>query len=74
MLITRTIPPAMWTQLLGVWVHITATADPLLRAELHRVDVHRDPDGHVWVVVGGENAGVRVQSSPPDEYDTGSVR
>lgn len=66
---TRTLPPEMWAEIGGIYVHITALDDPLLRQELHRVDVHRDAHGHAWITVSGANAGVRVQSTPPAEGD-----
>lgn len=69
MAITRTLPPEHWAEIAGVWIHITALNDPLLRQDLHRVDVHRDERGHAWITVSGANAGVRVQSTPPAEGD-----
>jgi hypothetical protein len=65
-----TMPPDLWMQVGGVFVHITPLNDPLLCAHLHRVTVHRDPDtGHLWVQVDGNNAGVRCQTMPPDTHD-----
>lgn len=71
-----TLPPHLWAQVAtGIWVRIDALDDPLLRADLHRVTAHRDPAGHVWVDVRGFNAGVRVQSVPPEDgyFDGGSI-
>lgn len=67
--VERTLPPQMWAEIGGMWIHVSALDDPLLRAELHRVSVHRDADGHVWAEVAGPNAGVRIQSAPPDDHD-----
>ena len=66
---TRTLPPEHWAEIRGVWVHIRALHDPMLGCDLYRVIVHRQPDGHAWVVVDGNNGGVRVQSAPPVEGD-----
>jgi len=67
-----TLPPHLWAQVAtGIWVRIDALDDPLLRADLHRVTAHRDVMGRVWLVVDGNNAGVRVQSVPPDDYFNG---
>jgi hypothetical protein len=69
--VSVTVPPHSWAEVAGMWVQVLALEDPLLRAELHRITVHRDADGHAWVDVAGPNAGVRVQSAPPDDYDAG---
>lgn len=74
MAVTSTMPPNLWMHIGGLWVHITPLDDPLLRAELHRVTVHRDPDtGHLWAEVDGNNAGVRCQTVPPDHLDFAST-
>lgn len=70
---SRTMPPGTWFQAEGIWVCIAALDDPLLRQELHRVDVHRDQVGHVWLRVHGANAGVMVQSVPPDLDNGGGL-
>jgi hypothetical protein len=68
--LTWTIPPAVWMRLAAaLWVRIEPLDDPLLRQETHRVDVHDDGTGHMWLAVDGANAGVRIQSAPPDDYD-----
>jgi hypothetical protein len=67
--LTVTMPPHAWTEVAGMWVHVAALDDPLLGVPLHRVTVHRDADGHAWVQVAGPNAGVWVQSRPPDDHD-----
>jgi hypothetical protein len=65
-----TMPPDLWMQVAGVYVHITPVNDPLLRAHLHRVVVHRDDrSGHLWVQVDGNNAGVCCQTLPPETHD-----
>jgi hypothetical protein len=69
--VVRTMPPNMWGCVGGVWVHITALDDPLLRAELHRVTVHHD-DQVIWAEVDGANAGVRLQTTEPNEHDFAS--
>lgn len=67
---SSTMPPDLWMQVGGLWVHVTALDDPLLYADLHRVTVHRDENtGHLWVEVAGNNAGVRWQTSPADTHD-----
>jgi hypothetical protein len=68
--LTVTIPPAVWMRVAeALWVRIEPLDDPLLRQEAHRVDVHDTGRGQVWLVVDGPNAGVRIQSVPPDDYD-----
>ncbi len=65
-----TMPPNLWMNVGGIYVHITPVDDPLLRAHLHRVTVHRDAaTGHLWVHADGNNAGVRCQTAPPEKYD-----
>lgn len=69
MAVTVTVTPYDWAQVGGLWVRIVALEDPLLYAARHRVAVHRDSDGHVWVQVVGNNAGIALQSTPPEEDD-----
>jgi hypothetical protein len=69
MAVTVTLPPDLWFEIAGLWVRVTPLDDPLLRADLHRVTVHRDEPGNAWVHVDGNNAGVHLQSVPPDTYD-----
>lgn len=65
-----TVEPDCWNVVNGVWVLVHALLDPLLRADLHRVTVHRDlATGNVWVDVSGNNAGSRWQTFPPDTMD-----
>jgi hypothetical protein len=62
--------PGQWNEPLpGIWVHVTVLDDPLLVAREHRLDVHRDGRDDVWITVSGNNAGVRVQSTPPSTAD-----
>jgi hypothetical protein len=64
------VRPAEWNEPLpGIWVYITPLDDPLLHAKEHRLNVHRNEQGEVWIIAGGNNAGVRVQSTPPDTAD-----
>jgi hypothetical protein len=63
----RTMPPAYWAEVGGVWVWIEPLNDPLLGRDLYEVRVRRDRRGHAWVEVDGANAGVRIQSVAPDE-------
>lgn len=68
--LTVTIPPAVWMRVAeALWVRVEPLQDPLLQANHHRVDVHDDGAGHVWLTVDGPNAGVRMQSVPPDDHD-----
>lgn len=68
--LTVTIPPAVWMRVgQALWVRVDPLDDPLLRRDVHRVDVHDDGAGHVWLTVDGNNAGVRVQSVPPEDHD-----
>lgn len=68
MAMTRTVPPAAWWQVGGIWVHITPLDDPLLRAELHRVTVDWR-DNHIRVHVAGNCAGVQWSTTEPDTFD-----
>jgi hypothetical protein len=65
---TRTVPPACWWQVAGLWLFITPLDDPLLRAELHRVTVDWRPS-HIRVQVAGNCAGVQWSTSRPDTHD-----
>jgi hypothetical protein len=68
--ISLLVRPGQWNEPLpGIWVHVTALDDPLLVAREHRLDVHRDDRGDVWITVSGNNVGVRVQSAPPNTAD-----
>jgi hypothetical protein len=68
--LTVRVRPGQWNEpLAGIWVLVSALDDPLLRQDDHRLTVHRDDHGHVWIAVAGNNAGVRVQSTPPDTRD-----
>jgi hypothetical protein len=72
--LTVTIPPAVWMRVAqALWLRVEPLDDPLLRQEAHRVDVHDDGHGRVWLVVEGANAGVRMQSAPPDQHDFAST-
>jgi hypothetical protein len=66
---TRMVRPGNWDDFDGVWVHVTALDDPLLRADHVRVSVHRHDDGHVTVRVAGRNNGSHWQTYPPDTRD-----
>lgn len=67
---TQMIPPEQWWPMTSLlWVRVEPLDDPLLRAKEHRVDVHDDGQGHMWLVVEGANAGVRMQSARPDDHD-----
>jgi hypothetical protein len=70
MAVVVTMPPDLWMEVGGVYIHITPVNDPLMYAYLHRVTVHRDPaSGHTSVQVAGNNAGVRCQTFPPETHD-----
>lgn len=61
---TRTIPPAMWWNVGGIWVRVEPLDDPLLRAELHRVTVDWS-EGHIRVQVAGNCAGIEWSTTEP---------
>lgn len=66
--VTATIPPNLWWQVGGIWVHVTPVDDPLLRAELHRVTVDWR-ENRIAVEVAGNNAGARWQTHEPNTHD-----
>lgn len=65
---SSTVPPNIWWQVAGLWVHITPLDDPLLYAELHRVTVDWT-DHRIRVHVAGNCAGVEWSTSAPDTHD-----
>ena len=64
----RTVPPADWFNVGGIWVRITPLDDPLLRAELHRVTVDWRT-GHIRVHVAGNCAATEWSTDQPDTHD-----
>jgi hypothetical protein len=68
------VVPDTWARVApALWVHVGTLDDPLLRQDHHRVIVHQDGVGRVWVDVSGANAGVRLQTVPPDTHDSASL-
>lgn len=72
MAMSRTVPPAMWWQVGGIWVYVVPLDDPLLRAELHRVTVDWS-ENYIRVHVAGNSAGCEWSTTEPDMNDGGPL-
>jgi hypothetical protein len=64
------VRPGQWNEPLpGIWVYITPSTTRCCTPRSTGSNVHRNEQGDVWIIRSGNNAGVRVQSTPPDTAD-----